>query len=84
MRENEQGLEHRCAFCREPVSNTMGEINKNIMKKISKRFEGHIGDFVILCMTHDSFLATSCLVGRDFICSFISLIDQQISTSLVE
>jgi tetratricopeptide (TPR) repeat protein len=35
-RENEQGLEHRCAFCREPVSNTMGEINKNIMKRIKK------------------------------------------------
>ena len=36
-------------------------LNKNIMKKISKRFEGHIGDFVTLCMTHDYFLATSCL-----------------------
>jgi hypothetical protein len=35
-REIEQGLERRCAFCREPVPESMGEVNKNIMKRIKK------------------------------------------------
>ncbi len=35
-RENEQGLEERCAFCRESMPESMGEIKKNIMKRIKK------------------------------------------------
>ena len=35
-RENEQGLEQRCAFCRNPAPKSMGEIDKNIMKRIKK------------------------------------------------
>ncbi len=34
LREMEQGLEHRCAFCREPVTKTQVEIEKNQMKRI--------------------------------------------------
>ncbi len=36
MREIEQGLQHRCAFCRNPQEESMGEINKNIMKRTKK------------------------------------------------
>ncbi len=34
--ENERGLQQRCAFCRHPSAESMGEINKNIMKRIKK------------------------------------------------
>jgi tetratricopeptide (TPR) repeat protein len=35
-REIEQGLEHRCAFCREPMSKSDEESDKQIMKRIKK------------------------------------------------
>jgi hypothetical protein len=36
-RENEQGLEHRCAFCREPVVKSQEEYDKNIiMERVNK------------------------------------------------
>jgi hypothetical protein len=36
MREHDQGLEHKCAFCREPMAETEEECDKNIMKRIKK------------------------------------------------
>jgi hypothetical protein len=36
MRENEQGLEPRCAFCREPVPDSEAECIKNVMNRIKK------------------------------------------------
>ena len=36
MRENEQGLEHRCAFCRNPVPESDEEHDKNIMERVNK------------------------------------------------
>ena len=33
MRENEQGLEQRCAYCREPLPDTQEEIEQNKMKR---------------------------------------------------
>jgi tetratricopeptide (TPR) repeat protein len=33
-REKEQGLEHKCLFCREPSPETDEEINKNLMERI--------------------------------------------------
>jgi tetratricopeptide (TPR) repeat protein len=35
-REREAGLKPRCAFCREPLPKSMGEIYKNIKKRIKK------------------------------------------------
>ena len=35
-REKEAGLEHRCAFCREPVPDTDEECIKKVMKRIKK------------------------------------------------
>ena len=35
-RENEQGLKHRCAFCREPKPKSGEEVDKNIMNRIKK------------------------------------------------
>ena len=35
-RENEAGLEHRCAFCREPLTNSQEEIKKRIMNRVKK------------------------------------------------
>jgi TPR repeat protein len=35
-RENEAGLEHRCAFCREPVAKSDEESHKRIMKRVKK------------------------------------------------
>ena len=34
LREAEQGLEHKCAYCREPLPNTQEEVVKNLMKRI--------------------------------------------------
>ncbi len=34
--EVEQGLEHRCAFCREPMPKSQDEADKNIMERIKK------------------------------------------------
>ncbi len=36
MRENEQGLEHRCAFCREPVPKSQEEAEKQVMERVNK------------------------------------------------
>ncbi len=36
MRENEQGLEHRCAFCREPEAKSEDEHVKRRMKRVKK------------------------------------------------
>jgi hypothetical protein len=36
MRERERGLEHRCAFCRNPAPNSEEEVDKNISKRIKK------------------------------------------------
>ena len=33
-REMEQGLEHRCPFCREPVPETKEEADQNLMKRV--------------------------------------------------
>jgi hypothetical protein len=35
-REDEMGLENRCAFCREPFAKSKEEFDKNIMKRINK------------------------------------------------
>ena len=35
-RESEQGLQHRCAFCREPISKSDEESDKQIMERIKK------------------------------------------------
>lgn len=35
-REDEQGLEHRCVYCREPEAKSDEEYEKNIMKRIKK------------------------------------------------
>ena len=35
-RENEAGLEQRCAFCREPAPKTDEEVDKNIMNRVKK------------------------------------------------
>ena len=35
--EREQGLQHRCAFCREPAPTSEEEYNKRIMKRIKKK-----------------------------------------------
>jgi tetratricopeptide (TPR) repeat protein len=35
-RENEQGLKHRCAFCREPKPKSGEEVDKNIMERVKK------------------------------------------------
>jgi hypothetical protein len=35
-RENEQGLENRCAFCREPAAESDEESDRNVMKRIMK------------------------------------------------
>ena len=35
-REYEEGLEHRCAFCREPLTNSQEEVIKKIMKRIKE------------------------------------------------
>jgi len=35
-RENEQGLQHRCAFCREPAPKSDKEYEKRLMKRIKK------------------------------------------------
>ena len=35
-RENEQGLEQRCAFCREPAAESQQEYNKRVMNRIKK------------------------------------------------
>jgi tetratricopeptide (TPR) repeat protein len=34
LREEEEGLEHKCAFCREPVPKTKVEANQNLMKRV--------------------------------------------------
>ncbi len=34
LREEEQGLEQRCVYCREPVPKTDEEVNQNLMKRI--------------------------------------------------
>ena len=36
MREFEEGLQSRCAFCREPVPVSQEEIDKNVMERIKK------------------------------------------------
>ena len=36
MREREAGLEHRCAFCREPAAESQEEVDKRIMNRIKK------------------------------------------------
>ena len=36
MRENEQGLENRCPYCREPLPNLQEEHFKRVMKRIKK------------------------------------------------
>jgi hypothetical protein len=36
MREREQGLEPRCAFCRNPAPKSEEEIRRNVMKRIKK------------------------------------------------
>jgi tetratricopeptide (TPR) repeat protein len=36
MREYEAGLEHRCAFCREPLANSNEECDKRLMKRVKK------------------------------------------------
>ena len=36
MRERDQGLEHRCAFCREPLTKSQEEIKKRIMNRVKK------------------------------------------------
>src|SRR6056300_110106 len=36
MREIEEGLEHRCAFCREPLPKSDEEVRKRVMKRIKK------------------------------------------------
>ncbi len=36
-REVEAGLEHRCAFCREPVAKSEKEVDKNVKKRIKKK-----------------------------------------------
>ncbi len=36
MREIEQGLEHRCAFCREPMAESQEEVDKRIMERVKK------------------------------------------------
>src|SRR6056300_1352923 len=36
VREIEEGLEKRCAFCREPVAKSQEEFYKNIMKRVKK------------------------------------------------
>ncbi len=35
-RENEQWMEHRCAFCREPLSKSEEEYDKQVMKRIKQ------------------------------------------------
>ncbi len=35
-RENEQGLEQRCAFCREPLSESEEEYDRQVMKRVKK------------------------------------------------
>ena len=35
-REVEQGLEHRCAFCREPAPKSQEESNKRVMERVKK------------------------------------------------
>ena len=35
-RESEEGLEHRCAFCREPLPKSQEEHNKQVMKRVKK------------------------------------------------
>jgi hypothetical protein len=35
-REREQGLEHRCPFCREPISNSQEEHRKRLMERVKK------------------------------------------------
>ena len=34
LREEEEGLEHKCAYCREPVPKTKEELQKNMMKRV--------------------------------------------------
>ncbi len=36
MREVEQGLEERCAFCREPMPKSEEEFDKNVMERVKK------------------------------------------------
>src|SRR5210317_749330 len=36
MREIEEGLQQRCAFCREPAPESMEEVDKRIMKRIKE------------------------------------------------
>jgi tetratricopeptide (TPR) repeat protein len=36
-REREQGLQERCAFCREPISESEKEYNKRVMNRIKKK-----------------------------------------------
>ena len=36
MREDEAGLEHRCAFCREPTAKSVEEGDKQVMERIKK------------------------------------------------
>ncbi len=35
-RENEQGLENKCAFCREPLAESEEECKKRIMERVKK------------------------------------------------
>ena len=35
-REDEQGLERRCVYCREPTPKSMAEYNKRVMKRVKK------------------------------------------------
>ena len=34
LREEEQGLEHKCPYCREPVAKSQEEADKNVMKRV--------------------------------------------------
>ena len=43
-REYEAGLEHRCAFCREPVPNSKEEIHKRRMKRVKKNCPVAMGE----------------------------------------
>jgi hypothetical protein len=36
MRENEEGLEHKCAYCREPVPDSREKAEKYMMKRVKK------------------------------------------------
>ena len=56
LREEEQGLEHKCPYCREPVAGAEEEADKNVMKRVKAK----------MIRLHSCQLGQKCYIEGDY------------------